>query len=80
MILDVMKFLLFFAAIFVAFVVGLSNLYLNYNSIQEEMSIKNKSKTENINENFLKFVIRYLPWLTKQQAFSDNVKATNLIF
>ena len=45
MLRDVLKFLLFFAAIFVAFVMGVRNLYSYYNSIQAEIAANNKNQT-----------------------------------
>ena len=38
MLRDVLKFFLFFAAIFVAFIMGVRNLYSYYNSIQAEIA------------------------------------------
>lgn len=77
MIQDVLKFMLFFSAMFVAVVVGLRNLYSYYNSIQEEMLGQNKSKAENINENFSKLVI--IKIFVIDHITTDQIKVTNLI-
>jgi hypothetical protein len=47
MLQDVLKFLLFFGAIFVAFVMGVRNLYSYYHSIQTEIA-EHSNKTENM--------------------------------
>lgn len=69
--------MLFFSAMFVAVVVGLRNLYSYYNSIQEEMLEQNKSKGENINENFSKLVI--IKIFVIDHRTTDQIKVTNLI-
>jgi hypothetical protein len=47
MLQDVCKFLLFFAAIFLAFAMGVRNLYSYYHSIQAEIA-EHSNKTENM--------------------------------
>ncbi|XP_028395064.1 short transient receptor potential channel 5-like [Dendronephthya gigantea] len=47
MLQDVLKFLLFFAAIFVAFVIGVRNLYSYYNSIQAEIA-QNRGRNDSM--------------------------------
>ncbi|XP_046844850.1 uncharacterized protein LOC124438702 [Xenia sp. Carnegie-2017] len=46
MIQDVVKFLILFSAIFLAFVMGLRNLYSYYNSIQDEIIKENKNLSD----------------------------------
>ena len=45
MLRDVLKFLVFFLAIFVAFVMGVRNLYSYYSSIQSEIVANNVNMT-----------------------------------
>ena len=45
MLQDVLKFLLFFAGIFAAFVMGLRHLYSYYNSIQAEINKNHTNHT-----------------------------------
>jgi hypothetical protein len=59
MLQDVLKFLLFFAAIFVAFVMGVRNLYSYYHSIQAEIadhSNKNNSMAAETNHQLSTYV------------------------
>jgi hypothetical protein len=61
MLQDVLKFLLFFAAIFVAFVMGVRNLYSYYNSIQNEIAAKtprNNSMNAETNHPFSTYVLQ----------------------